>query len=70
MFTCRLSSSRIASSSVFSVSLRERLLLQEGDCWGGTTSRRVELGVPPGVTTLRSASELRERDISTGLDSL
>ena len=69
MLIWRLSSSRMASSRVFSVSLRERLRLQEAD-WGGTTSRSVEVGVSPGVMMRRMASELRDREMSDGLYSL
>ena len=67
MLIWRLSSSRMASSRVFSVSLRERLRLQEAD-WGGTTSRSVE--VSPGAMMRRMASELRDREMSDGLYSL
>ena len=59
MLTWRLSSSRMASSRVFSVSLRERERRQEGEEPGGTTRRSVEVGVFPGVTR-RTPSDLGE----------
>ena len=69
MLTWRLSSSRMASSRVFSVSLRERERRQEGEEPGGTTRRRVEVGVFPGVTR-RTPSDLGNRKIFIHTGSL